>query len=109
MIETNLRVQNDPLRNGRVNFGVQQRVSRWIENPKGRSRKKLGIKAYDYVPLDHSQQALLPTSGSNDTSQFNQLLPTITDEMLEDIGAIAELKLNGIITHSFFLFVHCFV
>ena len=28
-------------------------VFRWIENPKGRSRQKLGIKVYDYFPLDH--------------------------------------------------------
>ena len=27
----------------------QKWVSRWTENPKGRSRQKLGIKAYDYV------------------------------------------------------------
>ena len=28
----------------------QKRVSRWTENPKGRSRQNLGIKVYDYVP-----------------------------------------------------------
>ena len=28
----------------------QKWVSRWTENPKGRSKQKLGIKAYDYVP-----------------------------------------------------------
>ena len=31
----------------------QKKVSRWTENPKGRSRQKLGIKAYDYVPSSH--------------------------------------------------------
>ena len=43
------------------------------------------------------------------TASANQLLLTVRDETLKDIGAIAELKLNGIITHSFFLFVHYFV
>ena len=75
----------------------QKRVSRWTENPKGRYGQKLGIKAYDYVPLDHSHQALLPTSGSNDTDQFNQLLTIARDEILEDIGTIAELKPDEII------------
>ena len=35
---------------------------------------------------------------SKGTYQFNQLLPTIRDEMLEGIGAIAELKLDEIIS-----------
>ena len=76
----------------------EKRVSRWTENPKGRSRQKLGIKVYDYDPLDHSQPALLPTSKSNGENQFNKLLPTARDEMLEDIGAIAELGLDGIVS-----------
>ena len=52
---------------------------------------------YDYVSLDHSLQALLPTLGSNGIDQFNQILPTVRDEMLKDIGEITELKPDEII------------
>ena len=44
------------------------------------------------------QQALLSMSSSNGTDQFNQLLSTTRDEMLEDIGAMAELEPNEIIS-----------
>ena len=48
----------------------QKRVSRWTENPKGRSRQKLGIKASHYVSLDHLATRLrYRLSSSNDTNQ----------------------------------------
>ena len=52
---------------------------------------------YDYVPLDHLQRALLPMSSLNGTNQFSQLLPTVMDEMLEDIRVIEELESDEII------------
>ena len=44
------RLYNRQVENLKRRLG-QKWVSRWTENPKGRSRQKLGIKAHDYVPL----------------------------------------------------------
>ena len=73
----------------------QKWVSRWTENPKGWSRKKLGIKAYDYV-LIGSLTASFIFKVKVQMVQINSthFLPTARDEMLEDIGAIAKLEPN---------------
>ena len=73
-------------------------VSRWTENPKGRSRKKLGIKVYDYVPI-RSLQANFITKSKVQTVQINSahFLPIARDEMLKDIWAIEELEPGDII------------
>ena len=52
---------------------AKKRVSRWTENPKGWSRKKLGIEAYHYVSLDHLATRLrYRLSSSDDTNQSDQ-------------------------------------
>lgn len=53
----------------------QKRVSRWIENLKGQSRQKLGIKAYDYVSfgsLMKLQPVVLLTQAQTDKAQSNR-------------------------------------
>jgi hypothetical protein len=76
----------------------QKGVSWWIENLKRRSRQKLGIKAYDYVPFSDSFIQV------QRTEQANHFYPTAGDERLEDIMAVVELKSIGRFRHSF-LFV----
>ena len=77
-----------------------------MKTRKGSPGKNQGRKAYHYVPLDHL--AIRPhyrLSSSNDTNQSNQLsAKQQSDETLKDIGAIEELELNGIVTHSYFPF-----
>ena len=68
----------------------QKRVSWWAENLKRRSRQKLGIKAYDYVPFSVSFTKV------KETEQANHFYPTTRDEMLEDIIAVVELKSIGL-------------
>ena len=55
----------------------QKWVSRWTENPKGRSRQKLGIKAYDYVPssrhLPTRRRFVNRQSSSTSTGIFSHL------------------------------------
>ena len=85
-----------------------KRVSWWTENPKGRSRKKIGIKAYDYVPSDHLQLDLLQMLKVQMVQdQFNQLLLTAKDGMFEDIGAIAKLEPDEITSTWIYIYI-CF-
>ena len=68
-----------------------------LKTRKGGPEKKIGIKVYDYVSLDHLQQALLPIPSSNGIDQLSHFLPTTRDEMLEYIREIGELEPNKII------------
>ena len=76
----------------------QKWVSRWTENPKGRSRQKLGIKRNTMSHWITSH----PEFGINYLAQdfgINQSASSSTrqqsDETLEDIKAIAELEPSG--------------
>ena len=76
-----------------------------LKTQKGGPGKSLGFEAYNYVPLDHLATRLqyqlprLKRYRSIQTTSDKQQ----SDEMLEDIGEISELKPNGITTHSCFL------
>ena len=76
--------------------------------PEREVQEKLGIKAYHDIPLD--QLAIRPQQSDMKLKWYRSIQSASdkkqSDEMLKDIGAIAELKPNGIITHSCFLFVH---
>ena len=59
----------------------QKWVSRWTENPKGRSRQKLRIKAYDYVPWNSTSSFI-----TNVQYQFNRLLSMTRDDVWRHRG-----------------------
>ncbi|KAI5437824.1 hypothetical protein KIW84_023805 [Lathyrus oleraceus] len=68
----------------------KKRVSWWTENLKRRSRQKLGIKAYDYVPFS------VYFTQVKGTEQANHFYPTAGDERLEDIMTVVDLKSMGL-------------
>ena len=84
----------------------QKRVSRWTENPKERSRQKLGMKSVSLCPIGSPCNQ---TSVSTVKLERHQSIQSVSDkqqnnETLKDIGEIGELEPNGIVAHSCFLF-----